>query len=153
MDAIQSGVMAAADGVDGLAWSILGQTYVPKLHTGDLFLWHATLPPGTFVPPHVHSSQDEFLHIVEGRLEFWLDGVEAVGGPGDVVHLVRGVPHGIFNRSGETARALFGVAPSRRLWALFAAIDRVADPAEVVWLAALHEVEFLPPGATHAAGA
>ena len=146
MGAVQSGVMAVGGGMDGVAWSVLGQTYVPKLHNADVFLWDATLPPGTFVPPHVHAAQDEFLHIVEGRLEFWLDGTEAQGGPGDVVRLVRGVPHGIFNRSGGTVRTLFGVAPSRSMWALFAAIDGVADPAEVVRLAALHEVEFLPPG-------
>ena len=142
----ESSVIAAADGMDGLVWHILGQIYVPKTHNADLFLWHATLPPGTFVPPHVHAAQDEFLHIVEGRLEFWLDGTEKAGGPGDVVHLARSVPHGIFNRSGGTVRTLFGVAPSRSLWALFTAIDGVADPAEVVRLAGLHEVEFLPPG-------
>ena len=142
---VKPGVMAASDGIDGIAWDVLGQTYVPKSHNADLFLWHATLPPGTFVPPHVHPAQDEFLHIVEGRLEFWLDGAETSGGPGDVVRLVRGIPHGIFNRSGGTVRTLFGVAPSRSLWALFAAIDRVADPAEVVRIAAEHEVHFLPP--------
>ena len=145
MDGNQSGVMAAADGIDGVAWDVLGQTYVPKLHNADVLLWHATLPPGTFVPPHVHPTQDEFLHIVEGELVFWLDGQETRGGPGDVVRLVRGIPHGIYNRSAGTVRTLFGVAPSRSLWALFAAIDRVADPAEVVRLAALHEVTFLPP--------
>ena len=78
---VKSGVMAASDGIDGIAWDVLGQTYVPKSHNADLFLWHATLPPGTFVPPHVHPTQDEFLHIVEGRLEFWLDGTESAGGP------------------------------------------------------------------------
>ena len=146
MAAVQSGVIAAEAGMEGIVWNVLGQTYVPKLHNDDLFLWRATLPPGTFVPPHVHAAQDEFLHIVEGRLEFWLDGAETSGGPGDVVRLVRGVPHGIFNRSGATVRTLFGVAPSRSLWALFAAIDRVADPADVVRIAAQHEVTFLPPG-------
>ena len=146
MAALQSGVMAPADGMDGVSWDVLGQTYVPKLHNADVFLWEATLPPGTFVPPHVHAAQDEFLHILDGQLEFWLDGTEATGGPGDVVRLLRGQPHGIFNRSGGTVRTLFGVAPSRSLWALFAAIDRVADPAEVVRIAAAHEVTFLPPG-------
>ena len=145
MATVQSGVMTAEAGMDGIAWDVLGQSYQPKLHTADLFLWHATLPPGTFVPPHVHAAQDEFLHIVEGRLEFWLDGVDASAGPGDVVRLVRGVPHGIFNRSGGMVRTLFGVAPSRSLWALFAAIDGLADPAEVVRIAAEHEVTFLPP--------
>ncbi len=145
MATVQSGVMLAGTGIDGIVWDVLGQTYVPKLHNADVFLWDAILPPGTFVPPHTHPTQDEFLHIVEGRLDFWMDGEETNGGPGDVVRLVRGVPHAIYNRSGATVHTLFGVAPSRRLWELFAAIDQVADPAEVVRLAALHEVEFLPP--------
>ncbi len=145
MPSFTSGVIAANTGLDGLAWNILGQTYVPKLHTADAFLWHATLPPGTFVPPHIHPTQDEFLHLLEGHLDLRLDGHPASAGPGDVVRLARGTPHGIYNNSGETVRTLFMVAPSRRLWDLFVAIDRVADPAEVVRLAAAHEVEFLPP--------
>jgi quercetin dioxygenase-like cupin family protein len=145
MATVQSGVMLAGTGIDGIVWNVLGQTYVPKLHNADVFLWDAILPPGTFVPPHIHPVQDEFLHIVEGRLEFWMDGEETYGGPGDVVRLARGVPHAIYNRSGAMVHTLFGVAPARRLWELFAAIDQVADPAEVVRLAALHEVEFLPP--------
>jgi quercetin dioxygenase-like cupin family protein len=145
MATVQSGVMLAGSGIDGIVWDILGQTYVPKLHNADVFLWDAILPPGSFVPPHIHPTQDEFLHIVEGRLDFWMDGEETNGNPGDVVRLARGVPHAIYNRSGAVAHTLFGVAPSRSLWELFAAIDQVSDPAEVVRLAALHEVDFLPP--------
>ena len=147
MGSVQSGVMGPAAGIDGFSWEVLGQTYVPKLHNEDVLLWHATLPPGSFVPPHVHRTQDEFLHIFEGELTFWLDGQETKGGPGDVVRLVRGAPHAIYNRAETTAQAMFGVAPTRRLWALFSAIDRVADPAEVMRLAALYEVDFLPPPA------
>jgi uncharacterized cupin superfamily protein len=39
--------------------------------------WHATFPSDTFVPPHVHPTQDEFVYMLEGRLDFWLDGSEA----------------------------------------------------------------------------
>lgn len=59
-------VIRAADGVDGIAWSILGQTYVPKHVDDESFAWHATFPPGTFVPPHVHPAQDEFVYVLEG---------------------------------------------------------------------------------------
>ncbi len=145
MSGFASGVIASDQGLEGIAWNVLGQTYVPKFRSEDAFLWHATLPAGTFVPPHVHPTQDEFLHLLEGRLEFWLNGTETSAGPGDVVRLARGVPHGIFNRSGGTVRTLFGVAPARRLWDLFAAIDGLGDPAEVVRIAARHEVDFLPP--------
>src|SRR6266849_4567326 len=51
-----------------ISWNILGQTYVPKNCTEHSFSWHATLPPGTFVPPHIHPDQDEYLYMLEGKL-------------------------------------------------------------------------------------
>jgi hypothetical protein len=30
------------------------------------FAWHATFPPGTFVPPHIHPTQEEFIYMFEG---------------------------------------------------------------------------------------
>jgi hypothetical protein len=40
---------------------------------------------------------------------------------------------------------VFGVAPARKLYDLFCALDGQTDPAELVRLSALHEVDFLPP--------
>ena len=76
-----------------------------------------------------------------------LDGAEAAARPGDVVRLPMGQPHGIFNRSDATATCLFAVAPTRKLFDLFAAIHGLKEqtPEAVVALAAQHEVEFLPP--------
>ena len=54
-------------GIDGIVWNILGQTYVPKQVSENSFAWHATFPPGTFVPPHIHPTQDEFIYMFEGR--------------------------------------------------------------------------------------
>ena len=39
----------------------------------------------------------------------------------------------------------FGVAPARKLFDLFSQLDGVTDPAELVRLSALHEVDFLHP--------
>jgi quercetin dioxygenase-like cupin family protein len=142
-----AGVTRANEGFDGITWNILGQTYVPKHVTEHSFSWHATFPPDTFVPPHIHPTQDEYLYILEGRLDFWLDGEETSAGPGDLVRLPMGKPHGIFNKSGATAKSLFWVLPTRKLYDLFWAIHNMADqnPADVVALSAQHEVEFLPP--------
>jgi quercetin dioxygenase-like cupin family protein len=142
-----AGITKADEGIDGIVWSILGQTYVPKHVSGSSLSWHATLPDGTFVPPHIHPTQDEFVYMLEGRLDFWLDGKHSVAGPGDLARLPMGRAHGIFNRSGATARCLFWVSPTRKLFDLFQAIHNVPDPAEVMRLAGLHEVEFLPPPA------
>src|SRR5260221_440132 len=71
-----AGITRANEGIQGISWNILGQTYVPKTRTEHSFSWHATFPPGTFVPPHIHPDQDEYLYILEGRLEFMLDGID-----------------------------------------------------------------------------
>ena len=136
------------DSLEDIRWNILGQTYVPKQLTTSSFSWHATLPPGTFVPPHIHPDQDEFLYILEGKFDFWLDGVEAVGEPGDLVKLPRGIPHGIFNKTEQTIKTLFWVTPALRLYDLFWALHNMgpeADPAEVVSVSAAHAIDFLPP--------
>lgn len=144
-----AGITRAAEGLDSVSWSILGQTYVPKTVTDHSFAWHATFPPGTFVPPHAHPGQNEYLYILEGRLDFWLDGAETVATAGDTVRLPMGQPHGIFNKSGETAKALFWVAPTGRLVELFQALHDMPEqiPDEVVRIAAGHDVFFLPPPA------
>src|ERR1700733_7754113 len=99
-----AGVTKAGTGIEGIVWNILGQTYVPKHLSDSSFSWHATFPPGTFVPPHIHPAQDEFLYLVEGHLELLLDGKEASAGPGDLIKLPMGIPHGIFNKSGRTVK-------------------------------------------------
>ena len=144
---LNPGVTRAGEGLEGIAWNILGQTYVPKEVSEHSFAWHATFPADTFVPPHIHPTQDEFIYMLEGRLELVLDGREMQAGPGDLVRMPMGLPHGIFNRSGETVKCLFWVSPTRRLYDLFWAIHSMADqnPAEVVALSARHEVDFLPP--------
>jgi quercetin dioxygenase-like cupin family protein len=142
-----AGITRANDGLDGIKWNILGQTYVPKHVTDHSFSWHATFPAETFVPPHIHPTQDEYLYILEGRLDIWLDGNETSATAGDLVRLPIGVPHGIFNKSGTIAKCLFWVSPTRKLYDLFWAIHNMAEqtPDAVVALSAQHEVEFLPP--------
>ena len=144
------GVTAAADGLQGTAWNVVGHTYTPKVYSDNAFIWHADIPADTFVPPHIHPTQDEWIIMLEGNLEVEFNhdkGAPSVhkAGPGDTVRMPRGVAHGIFNRSGKGATCVFGVAPSRKLFDLFGQLDGVTDPAELVRLSALHEVDFLPP--------
>ena len=74
-----AGITRANEGMQGISWNILGQTYVPKHVSEHSFSWHATFPPDTFVPPHIHPDQDEYLYILEGKLDFFLDGAETQG--------------------------------------------------------------------------
>ena len=140
-----AGVTAKGSSVDGLVWNILGQTYVPLQRSESSMAWHATFPPGTFVPPHIHPTQEEFIYVLDGRFDLLLDGKPATAATGDLICLPRNIAHGIFNNSATPDTCLFWVAPTAKLWDLFQALHNVPDPAEVVRLAALHEVNFLPP--------
>ena len=137
-----SGIRAAGEGLDGQVWDILGQTYVPKHVSEASFSWHATFPPGTFVPRHTHPTQDEFIHVLEGRLDFVLNGEDIHAGPGDIVALPMGVAHSIHNRSGADVLAIFWVTPTRMLYEYFQKISGLTDPQEVTRLAAEYEVPF-----------
>jgi len=141
------GITGAAEGLDGLAWNVVGHTYTPKLLSENAMIWHAIIPDGTFVPPHIHPKQDEWITMLSGNLEVEFGADVHKAGPGDTVRMPMGVAHGIFNRSGFDATCVFGVAPSGKLFDLFKALDNVTDPAELVRLSALHDVDFLPPPA------
>ncbi|MEQ9257824.1 MAG: cupin domain-containing protein [Roseovarius sp.] len=139
------GITKAEDAFGGTAWNVVGHTYTPKLLSENAFIWHAELPADTFVPPHIHPTQDEWIVMLEGNLEVEFGGEVHKAGPGDTVRMPMGEAHGIFNRSGETATCIFGVAPSRKLFELFGKLDGVTDPETLVRISAEHEVEFLPP--------
>jgi 2-polyprenyl-6-methoxyphenol hydroxylase-like FAD-dependent oxidoreductase/quercetin dioxygenase-like cupin family protein len=140
-------VIAAQASIDDIEWSILGQTYRPKQLGERSFAWHAILPPETFVPPHIHPTQDEYVYVVEGQLTLADGEADRVAGPGDLLRMPMGRPHGLFNRSGATVTCLFWVTPAGRLYDLFVAIDAMKDqnPDAVVALAAEYDVNFLPP--------
>ena len=130
-----------------IVWNILGQTYVPKQVSENSFSWHATFPPGTFVPPHIHPTQDEFIYMLDGKFDLVLEGREFIATTGDLIRLPMQIPHGIFNKTDQTVKCFFWVSPTRKLYDLFWAIHSMKEqtPPEVVALAAKHEVMFLPP--------
>ena len=140
-------VMAADASDDGITWNILGQVYKPKQVTEESLAWHAEFPPDTFVPPHIHPTQDEYVLILEGELTLFDGEGDQLATAGDLVRLPRGKPHGLFNRSGKTLYCWFWVTPKAKLFDLFVGIDAMEDqnPDDVVALAAQHDVNFLPP--------
>ncbi|WP_029057688.1 cupin domain-containing protein [Stappia stellulata] len=142
---MEKGVVKADVGMNDFAWNVVGQTYVPKFLTEETFVWHATIPAGTFVPPHIHPTQDEWIYMLDGDLVIEFPDEHCKAGTGDTIKMPRGIAHGIFNRSGKTATCIFGVSPARDLYKLFTELDGVRDPQELVRLSALREVNFLPP--------
>ena len=147
MAALEKGITTNGEGYRGKTWNILGQVYFPKAVTDSTFAFETNSEPGQFVPVHIHPTQDEFILVQEGVLDLKLDGVWVQAKAGDLVRLPRGIPRGYFNKSDKPARALFWVSPMQKLEALFDQLHNLSDPAEVVRVSALHEVDFLPPEA------
>ena len=145
MATMTAGITRAGQGEGGIVWNILGQTYKPVAHSETCFAFDALFPPETFVPPHIHPTQDEFIRVLEGRFDLLLDGRELQASAGDLIRMPAGLAHGIFNKSGAPVRALFWATPARGLYELFTRIHNVGDPGEVVRIASEYEVTFLPP--------
>ncbi len=144
---LELGITPSGVGTLGRVWNILGQTYYPKAVSGSSFAFEVHMEAGQFVPVHIHTDQDEFIHVLDGAFELKLNGEWSKAGPGDLVRMPMGIPHGIFNKTEQRAKAMFWVAPSGSLEQLFEAIDGVGDPEEVVRISAGHNVNFLPPEA------
>ena len=65
------------------------------------------------MPPHIHRTQDEFIYMLEGKLQVDSEPDTKHAGAGDLIRLPMGTPHGLFNRSGAMVKCLFWVAPQR----------------------------------------
>lgn len=138
-------ITRANTSLDSVSWNILGQVYVPKQVSDDSFSWHATFPVETFVPPHVHPHQDEYIFVLDGSIDLLLGGRRTSASAGDLVRMPRGIPHAFFNNSGEPVTALFWAAPAGKLLDLYRRIHNMASPSEVVAVARDYDVVFLPP--------
>ncbi len=78
-------------------------------------------------------------------MELTLDGALQALPAGGMARMPMGIPHGYKNVGSRTVKALFWVTPARKLHELFTKIHDLADPGEVMRLAATCEVNFLPP--------
>ena len=145
MAALNAGITLPGQGDRGTVWKILGQTYYLKEVCDTSFAFEVVGEPGTFVPAHVHPTQDEFIYLAEGQMELTLDGQPHVLPTGGLARMPMGIAHSYKNVGNKTVRALFWVTPARKLYELFTRIHNLNDPAQVVAISATCEVNFLPP--------
>lgn len=130
----------------------LGTEYVislPSTASGGLIgAFEGTVPPGEGPPLHVHHGEDEVIHVIDGAMEFWLDGTVSHRGPGESVFLPRDVPHTFRVVSTTPSRSLAIVTPGG-FEAFFPAVARAglspADGGMLQDLASRFALEFLGP--------
>ncbi|WP_348652811.1 cupin domain-containing protein [Polyangium sp. 6x1] len=79
---------------------------------------HEELPPGRRTSwPHAESDEEEFVYVIEGRPDVWLDGHLFPLEPGDAVGFPAGtgIAHTFINNTQEAARLLV-VGEANKRW-------------------------------------
>jgi quercetin dioxygenase-like cupin family protein len=94
----------------------------PMLH--GLFLGEHVIPPGYFVPPHVHSGDDEVFFLLEGELTILGTLEERRAGPGVTVQLPGGSRHGFRNDTTSPVRFLVMARPGLQAVEMFRHFNR-----------------------------
>lgn len=82
-------------------------------HTGGAFsIVEHPVEPGTLVPPHTHTHEDEFSYILEGEIGARVGDQEIHATPGSYIIKPRGVPHTFWNAGAKPARILEIISPA-----------------------------------------
>ena len=116
-------------------------------------------PHGAASPLHVHRHDDEWFHVLEGELTFWVGGRVIVAPEGSFVYGPKDIPHTFTVSSAAGARFLLGTEPGgfddfvRELATPAHAISLPPDdllppsPEQLTAVAARYGIEILgPPG-------
>lgn len=68
--------------------------------------------PGGGPPPHRHDDEDEWFYVLEGRAEFFRDGLWTEVPPGTSVFMPRGSVHSFRNAGDTPLKQIIHTAPS-----------------------------------------
>jgi mannose-6-phosphate isomerase-like protein (cupin superfamily) len=109
---------------------------------------HPMSPRALAAPLHLHTREDEYSFVLEGRMGALLGDDVVEAGPGDVVFKPRNQWHTFWNAGDEPCRILEIISPAgfeeffRELDAMGGAIN--ADPDELTALGARYGHYFKP---------
>lgn len=84
-------------------------SFAPAFGLTRLGIHHIRLPPGRRSSfPHAESTEEEFVYVIEGTPDVWLDGTLHRLGPGDAVGFAAGTGlcHSFLNNTGGEVRLL-----------------------------------------------
>jgi quercetin dioxygenase-like cupin family protein len=142
--AAQPGIpLVLAEGAGrGKILDIFGQTITEKVlsedSVGSYYIVRQTSAPGSGVPPHVHTLEDEIVFIDSGEFEIFLDGKVTKAGPGTILNFPRGTYHG-YRALGAGGQSTWVVTPGASFQAFFRELASFPPgPPDMSRLDALH---------------
>ncbi len=95
---------------EGTPMSWFNATLTLKASTPQIGVVEITISPGDEPPLHVHSRENEWFYVLDGRATFHVGGETHAGGSGAFVALPKGIPH-TFTVDSPTARFILLNAP------------------------------------------
>ncbi len=144
MEATTTGVkiIGPNQGAEGFLGSIGVRFMIDGSEAGERFslVEHPMSPRALAAPLHLHTREDEYSFVLEGRMGALLGDDVVEAGPGDLVFKPRNQWHTFWNAGDEPCRILEIISPAgferffRELSGMGGAIN--ADPDELTALAA-----------------
>lgn len=108
--------------------------------TGRLHQMRVTYGPHSDPPPpHLHRAQDESLEILDGSVEFVLDGVSTKHHAPEVVEVRAGTVHQVHNHTDRPATVVWSTRPALRTGEFFIALHAAQSAGDLDQLAAVIE--------------
>ena len=152
MNATAAGVkiVGPGDGAEGFLGSIGVRWMIDGVEAGERFslVEHPMSPRALAAPMHLHTREDEYSFVLEGRMGALLGDEVVEAGPGDLVHKPRNQWHTFWNAGDEPCRILEIISPAgfelffKELVALGGPIK--ADPEELAELNERYGLEMRP---------
>ena len=116
MEATASGVKIVGpnDAKEGFLGSIGARFMIDGAEAGERFslVEHSMSPRALAAPLHLHTREDEYSYVLEGRMGALLGDDVVEAGPGDLVHKPRNQWHSFWNASDEPTRILEIISPA-----------------------------------------
>jgi mannose-6-phosphate isomerase-like protein (cupin superfamily) len=137
-----------SDAQEGFLGSIGVRWMIDGAEAGERFslVEHAMSPRALAAPLHMHTREDEYSYVLEGRMGALLGDDVVEAGPGDLVFKPRNQWHTFWNAGDEPCRILEIISPAsfehffRELDALGGALQ--ADPDDLAALNARYGLEM-----------
>ena len=116
MGSVATGVkiVGPAQGDEGFLGSIGVRFLIDGIEAGDRFslVEHPMSPRALAAPLHLHTREDEYSFVLEGRMGALLGDDVVEAGPGDLVHKPRNQWHTFWNAGDEPCRILEIISPA-----------------------------------------
>lgn len=95
---------------EGHTVNVLGDSVtikLPSAHSPNgMSIVSVTVPPGSFLPPVAHKTEEEVYFVLDGRLNMHLDGEEILLNRWDMAHVPPGIFHGYRNDTDQPVHFL-----------------------------------------------